>query len=196
MITGPVHGTVPPGAPSWNYHSDIHSSRGKHKTGESLNKAYTNNTLVSRRVLDTVTPAFDDRVRYTGYSDLHFFQRVHRAGFTIRWCAEAEVHEHVPRERTTLQWLAKRAFRSGAGDSISRRLIRPGFLSVAEVLAFASARLGSGLLLIVGGLLPRRQRWRIKGIRRVFSAIGSFAGLFGLNYAEYRRPESGDRRPQ
>src|SRR5690625_3958334 len=180
VITGPVHGILPQGVPAWNHFSDVHSSRAKHETGEKLTRPYTNNTLVTRAVLDAVRPAFDERFRFTGSSDLHFFQRVHRAGFVIRWCEEAEVKEHVPPERTTLRWLVKRAFRSGAGDTISRRLIRSGPISVIEVLFLASARLGTGLVLLAIGLLPRQQRRWIKGVRRICSAAGSYAGLFGL----------------
>ncbi|WP_424790705.1 glycosyltransferase family 2 protein [Pseudactinotalea sp. Z1748] len=187
VVTGPVHGILPPDVPSWNRYSDVHSSRGKHRTGELLTKAYTNNTLVTRVVLDAVTPTFDPRFRFSGSSDLHFFQRVHRAGFAIVWCEEAEVREHVPPERTTLRWLVRRAFRSGAGDTISRRLIRPGVTSIVEGLAFATARLGSGVALMLVGLLPGQGHHRIKGVRRFFSAAGSYAGLIGINYNEYRR---------
>ena len=56
VVTGPVKGNLPSGAPAWSYHSDVHDSTGRHTTGEELRKAYTNNTLVSRRVYHAVTP--------------------------------------------------------------------------------------------------------------------------------------------
>lgn len=187
VVTGPVHGILPPGAPEWNKYADVHSSRFRHRTGARLDKAYTNNTLVTREVIDSVTPAFDPRFRFTGSSDLHFFQRVHRAGFEIVWCAEAEVLEMVPLSRTTPRWHARRAFRSGAGDTISRRLISPGPVSFVLSLLFATGRLVSGVLLSLRGLLPGQRRELLKGMRRVCSGIGSYAGLVGVNYEEYRR---------
>lgn len=186
VVTGPVHGVLPPGAPAWNHHADVHSSRGRHPTGRRLDKAYTNNTLVSSAVLDRVTPAFDPAFRYTGSSDLHFFLRVHRAGFVIVWCEEAEVSEHVDASRTTLRWLVRRAFRSGAGDTVSRRLIHPGPRSVVLALVLATGRVGSGLLLGLRGVLLRRPADRVKGLRRVCSGAGTAAGLVGLRYEEYR----------
>ncbi|MGJ3510070.1 glycosyltransferase family 2 protein [Enemella sp. A6] len=187
VVTGPVHGLLPTGVPAWNRHSDVHSSRGKHRTGDRLPHAYTNNTLVTRAVLDEVTPAFDPAFRFTGSSDLHFFLRVARAGFDIRWVEEAEVTERVPVSRTSLRWLAHRAFRSGAGDTIARRLIAPGVGSALKSIALAVARLGSGMLLLLAGLINGRPDRRIKGFRRLCSAAGSFAGLLGVNHEEYRR---------
>lgn len=187
VVTGPVHGVLPPGAPAWNAYADVHSSRGRHRTGDRLVKAYTNNTLVSARVLAAVTPAFDIRFRYTGSSDLHFFQRVHRAGFEIVWCEDAEVVESVPLSRTTAAWHARRAFRAGAGDTVSRRLIRPGPVSVLSSIGHGAARVASGVLLLVRGALPGGRRAWLKGLRRIASGVGSFAGLIGLNYQEYKR---------
>ncbi len=188
VVTGPVQGILPPGAPRWAHYSDVYSSVGKHRTGAKLSKAYTNNTVVRRRVLDTITPAFHDSFRFTGSSDLHFFLRVAKAGFTIVWDDEAVVTEYVPEARLTLGWLLRRAFRSGAGDSISRRLISPTKLGFLVSLGLAIARVLNGLLLILAGLAS--PRLRIRGIRRVASGIGSFAGLVGVNYEEYRRMDS------
>lgn len=187
IVTGPVHGVLPPGAPAWNSVSDVHSSVGRHRTGDLLAKAYTNNTLVSRAVLERLRPAFDNRFRFIGGSDLHFFQRAHRAGFRISWCEEAVAHELVPVSRTTLTWLLRRGYRAGAGDTISRRLISPGLRTSALSTALGAARIANGLALVAGGALARRPDQRIKGVRRIASGAGTLAGLTGRGYAEYRR---------
>lgn len=185
VVTGPIRGILPARAPRWAHHSDVYTSVGKHATGTRLDKAYTNNTLVARRVLDAVTPAFHPAFRFTGSSDLHFFLRVADAGFTIIWDDEAVMTETVPRSRLSLGWLVRRAFRSGAGDTISRRLISRSWTSVPTCVALGAARVLSGLALLAAGILhPGR---RIKGLRRVVSGIGSWAGLFGINYREYHR---------
>jgi succinoglycan biosynthesis protein ExoM len=193
VVTGPVKGNLPPGAPAWNHYSDVHDSTGRHTTGEELRKAYTNNTLVSRRVYHTVTPGFHPAFRYTGSSDLHFFLRVHRAGFRIVWSEEACIQEEVPVGRTTLRWLVRRAFRSGSGDTISRLLIRPGAISYVLVLAYASARVISAIGFALAGLLLGRKTHLLKAVRRFFSGVGSLAGIVGINHDEYReRHGSGD----
>jgi len=198
VVTGPVQGILPPDAPAWNRYSDVHSSLGKHATGDVLNKAYTNNTLVAQRVYHAVTPAFHPAFRYTGSSDLHFFLRVHQAGFRIVWCEEAPIQEDVPASRTTLRWLVRRAFRSGSGDSISRVLIRPGVASTLKALAYALARIASAFGYGLGGLVLVRKTYLLKAVRRFFSGIGSLAGIVGINHDEYRerhRPDGGDAVP-
>ncbi len=185
VVTGPVVGRLPADAPAWARHSDVYTSVGRHRTGERIDRAYTNNTLVSRAVLDAVTPAFHPAFRFSGSSDLHFFLRVHRAGYAIVWDDEAPITEIVPSLRVSLRWLARRAFRSGAGDTISRRLITPGWRSVLVCAGLGTARIGNGLVLLVIGLVDPRSR--IKGLRRLVSGIGSWAGLFGVNYDEYQR---------
>jgi succinoglycan biosynthesis protein ExoM len=198
VVTGPVQGILPADAPAWNHHSDVHDSTGKHATGDVLNKAYTNNTLVAQRVYHAVTPAFHPAFRYTGSSDLHFFLRVHQAGFRIVWCEEARIQEDVPASRTTLRWLFRRAFRSGSGDTISRLLIQPGAMSYLRVLAYALARIASAFVYGLGGLVLIRKTYLLKAVRRFFSGIGSLAGIVGINHDEYRerhRPDGGDAVP-
>jgi succinoglycan biosynthesis protein ExoM len=186
VVTGPVKGLLPPDAPEWAKHSDVYDSTGKHRTGDLLDKAYTNNTLVAQHVYHAVTPGFHPAFRYTGSSDLHFFLQVHRAGFRIVWCEEAVIHEEVPLSRTSVRWLVRRAFRSGSGDTISRRLIRPGPVSFLYAALLAAARVGSAGAYLLGGIVLARKRYLLKGLRRFFSGAGSFAGLVGVNYDEYR----------
>lgn len=192
VVTGPVQGTLPADAPAWNRYSDVHDSTGKHATGDVLNKAYTNNTLVAQRVYHSVTPAFHPAFRYTGSSDLHFFLRVHQAGFRIVWCEEARITEDVPASRTTLRWLFRRAFRSGSGDTISRLLIQPGAVSYLKVLAYALGRIASAFVYGLGGLVLVRKTFLLKAVRRFFSGIGSLAGIVGINHDEYRERHRAD----
>jgi glycosyltransferase involved in cell wall biosynthesis len=192
VVTGPIKGQIPEGAPAWNHYSDVHDSTGQHTTGKEMGKAYTNNTLVSQRVYHQITPAFHPAFRYTGSSDLHFFLRVHQAGFRIVWCEEACINEDVPESRTTLKWLIRRAFRSGSGDTISRLLIRRGLLSYLQVLAYASARVVSAIGFAVAGLLLGRRAYLLKAVRRFFSGIGSLAGIVGINHDEYRERHGAD----
>jgi glycosyltransferase involved in cell wall biosynthesis len=198
VVTGPVHGILPAGAPAWNKYSDVHDSTGRHETGAQLRKAYTNNTLVAQHVYHSISPSFHPAFRYTGSSDLHFFLRVHRAGFRIVWCEQAQIHEHVPASRTTLRWLVRRAFRSGSGDTISRLLIRPGVRGYLLVLGYSLGRIVSALAFGIVGLVLIRPAFLLKAVRRFFSGIGSLAGIVGINHDEYRErhhPDGDDAVP-
>lgn len=186
VVTGPVRGILPENAPIWAERSDIYHSTNKRKTGDYVSKAYTNNTLVSQHVYHAITPAFDPVFRYTGSSDLHFFQRVHSAGYKIYWCEEAVIYEDVPPSRLTWGWVLKRAFRAGSGDAISRMLIKPGFATTLKVLAYAAARFSSGVFYVLIGGVGLQWPRITKGVRRMASGVGTVAGLFGLNYEEYR----------
>lgn len=187
-VTGPVRRRLPAGAPSWARGSDLFDPTGRHRTGERMGKAYTGNVLVSRAVLEALDTPFDDAFRHTGSSDLHFFLRAVREGFTIQWCEEAVVEEDISAARLTWSWYVRRAYRSGAGDAVARRLLDPGPVTTVMVLVRAAARIGVGLLLIP--VLIVRPGLRSLAVRRLASGVGTVAGLLGHNYEEYRRADS------
>ncbi len=188
VVTGPMLRRLPPGAPRWARSADHFDTRGNHRTGASLEKAYTGNALVSRRVFDALDIWFDDAFRYTGSSDLHFFLKVRRAGLSIQWCDEAVVVEHVPSTRLTWRWYVARGYRSGIGDTVARRLISPGWRSTLECVVRGVGRIGYGLLVAPFGLV--RPAYRSLAARRIASGAGSLAGLWGARYEEYRRRDS------
>ncbi len=184
VVTGPSRRVLPADAPAWAQTSDLFDPTNRRRTGTRLSKAYTNNVLVARHVLDAVTPAFDDTFRHTGSSDLHFFLRVAKAGFTIEWCEEAVIDEVVPDARLTWGWYLRRAYRSGAGDAIARRLITPGAQQVLTIAGRGVARVAYGV--VVAPLALVLPRYRSLSLRRIASGVGTLAGLFGHNYEEYR----------
>ena len=184
LVTGPSHRLLPPGAPAWTRHSDLFDPTGRQATGTRVAKAYTNNLLVSRQVLEALPVPFDDAFRFTGSSDLHFSLRAVRAGFVIEWCEEAVVDEHVDPSRLTWRWYVRRAYRSGAGDAVARRLIG-GRAALPGILARAVLRTGHGLVLALPALV--RPSLRPLAVRRIASGVGTLGGLAGRTYEEYRR---------
>ncbi len=187
-VTGPVRRRLPAGAPSWTRTSDLFDPTGRHRTGQRMAKGYTGNALVSRTVLERLDVPFDDAFRHTGSSDLHFFLRAVREGFVVEWCEEAVVEEHIGDARLTWGWYVRRAYRSGAGDTVARRLLDPGPRTVLEVLARAVLRTGHGLVL--GPVALVRPAQRSLAVRRLASGAGTLAGLLGHRYEEYRRADS------
>lgn len=185
LVTGPSHRLLPPDAPAWTRHSDLFDPTGRHRTGARVGKAYTNNLLVSRAALEALPVPFDDAFRFTGSSDLHFSLRAVREGLTIEWCEEAVVDEHVDPARLTWGWYVRRAYRSGAGDAVARRLLG-GTRAVPGILARAVLRAGHGLVLAPAALV--RPALRPLAVRRVASGVGTVGGLLGRSYEEYRRP--------
>ena len=61
-----------------------------------IKKFCTNNLLITRRVLEKVSPAFDERFALTGSSDLHFAVKCSKAGFRTVYTPFAPVQEIFP----------------------------------------------------------------------------------------------------
>lgn len=185
-VTGPVEAILPDKAPCWAVKSGAFNKQYPYPRGQAVRQAFTNNTLVSRAVLETMGPeGFDLSFRYSGSSDIHYFMRVHKEGFKILWCPEAVIYEHVPPSRLRYAWIIRRGFRAGAGDAISRMKIDRSLRTVAYVLGLAAARCAIGGAQV---MLCPFTRWRglITGTRRFASGIGTLMGLCGVNYQEYK----------
>ena len=87
--------------------------RPRRRTGEELAAATTSNVLFNAAIVPANEPAFDERMRFTGGSDTHFFMSARLAGHRIVWADDAIVTETVPATRATLGWLLRREYRRG-----------------------------------------------------------------------------------
>lgn len=186
IITGPVKAILPENSPNWAVKSDTYSDIRKHVTGEEIKKAYTNNTLISSKVYHSIAPAFDPFFRFTGSEDIHFFQRATQLGFKIVWCEEALVYEIVPKSRVNIAWLVKRSFRNGSGDAMSRIRNSSNLTIYCYVFLMGCSRCFYGLLFLFKGCLTLDWKSFIRGNRILVSGIGTFMGLLGINYKEYK----------
>ena len=182
IVTGPVIAVNFSGVPNW-VTSVIHDF-GKHSPGERVKYFYTNNLLVSRRVLEKMRPAFDNRFAMIGGSDYHFAIRCLAAGFRAIYI-DAPVMEEIPASRATVNWFALRGFRSGIGYTrahlIEEGVLKGGFRSIF----MAGIRLARGGALLVAGLATLSKARLVNGMFRVGSCVGTIAGLFGASYREY-----------
>ncbi|MFK7829104.1 MAG: glycosyltransferase family 2 protein [Congregibacter sp.] len=153
--------------------------------GSAVEIFYTGNVLISRTVIENLSPPFDQRFALSGASDYHFALRCARAGYKAVH-ADAAVIEEFPLERATVPWFLKRGFRSGAGYTRSH-LIEDAVLTVIpKCLALAGARLLMGAGLTLAGVLTFSKTRLVKGLFRCASAIGTVVGLGGFTYQEYQ----------
>jgi succinoglycan biosynthesis protein ExoM len=116
IVTSHVVSVAEPGVPRWPL--EILYGPCVLQPGDRVTKFYTNNLLLSRRVLTAIQPAFDERFAMTGASDYHFALKCNRTGFLAEY-ASAPVEEEFPGDRATVQWFVRRGFRSGIGHSRS-----------------------------------------------------------------------------
>jgi len=183
IVYGPVYSEPVKSADSWAV--DVMYPPSNLQDGAVLRTFYTNNLLLRRKVLESVEPAFNPVFAMTGGSDYHFALKCIRRGFIAKH-VEAPVMEALPTERTELIWYIKRGFRSGAGYSIAHRLEESPVVAIIRSVFMASARVAHGTVLLIGGVLTASRARLARGIIKVSSAAGTFTGIFGISYEEYR----------
>jgi succinoglycan biosynthesis protein ExoM len=184
VVTGPVHPRFEPGVPPWIERGRFFGPR-QHPDGHPLEVAFTNNVLLRAGIPRDLGRVFDDQFALTGGEDTDFFMRVHRAGYRIVWAANAVVHETVPASRTTVGWILRRGYREWGSHSRCERVLYPSPAVRAERVLKASALVAGGLAVLpVTALLGRHHL--VRSMLTVARGLGSFAGLLGHHYAEYK----------
>jgi succinoglycan biosynthesis protein ExoM len=188
VVAGPVLPVFADGdVPSWVERGKFFDSP-THRNGEDLHIVFTNNVLVRAALLKQLDPPFAERFSFTGGEDSHLFMGLHQAGAKMIWAQDAIVEEWIPRQRTTMSYILKRAYRSWSTHSSIEREWYPSF-------RVQLVRLLKGLALIAIGairLLPsplQREEYTVIALRYIFRGCGTISGLMGFNYEEYRRIE-------
>jgi glycosyltransferase involved in cell wall biosynthesis len=159
-------------------------------TGTRVEIAATNNLLLDLAVVRRIGARFDPRFGISGGSDSAFTRYLRAHGGDIVWCDEAVVHDIVPAERATRDWVLRRAYRVGnAWSRIHLTGARAGRRAVvrAKLLFRGAARVVAGSLRYAAGLVTRRLVDRARGLRLVARGAGMLTGAFGLVYSEYKR---------
>lgn len=182
VITSHVISVGGENTPSWA----IKLIYGKNKLveGDTVNVFYTNNLLLSRKVLEQVIPAFDERFAMTGASDYHFALKCQKAGFNAVY-THAPVLEEFPKSRATVKWFLKRGFRSGIGFTRSHLFEDSLMKTVFYCAAMATIRFLRGIGYCILGTITLNKTTFVDGLFRVCSSVGTIAGFFGIKHNEY-----------
>ncbi len=156
------------------------------KNVEPTNRFYTNNLLITRRVLEKINPAFDIRFAFTGSSDLHFCIKCQQAGFKAIYTPEAPVEEIYPASRSNLRWFFLRGYR--AGEGATRATLYEGKFPTAYVncLAMSGVRFTRGTFNVLIGLTTINKAMIARSFLQFGSAMGTIGGFFGISYQEYK----------
>lgn len=147
VVFGPVKASYPEDAPEWVRRGDFHSTGVRMRDGDEVLSGYSGNVLFKRALAGDLR--FDLELGRSGGEDTMFFELMRRRGAKLRFCADAELREPVPRSRITLSWLLRRSFR--AGQTHARLLAgrgRSGLHVATMALAKASYCAGAALLTI------------------------------------------------
>jgi succinoglycan biosynthesis protein ExoM len=111
-------------------------------TAVQWNMAATGNALIRRQLLLNEVGAgnFDPRYGNSGGEDTALFARmIVRDRMKVVWCAEAVCYETVPPDRCTVNWLVRRALRSGQLSGVILRTTQSRFRWTSLYLAHLAA---------------------------------------------------------
>lgn len=188
VVGGPVIPRFEEPVPDWVPRGRFFGGRFEqpnHPTGHLLELVAAGNVLVRTEVFEKMGGAFDPRWGLTGGEDVHFFARVHRAGFKMVWAAEALAHEYIPRSRANASFILKRSYRLGLTLALWEKHFRPSGRVRALRVAKAGVWVVRGLLLVVpSSVLGFHVLMR--ALQYVCRGVGMFAGLIGVRYEIYR----------
>ena len=184
VVTSHVISVGEPGTPEWAVQLIYGSNR--LREGQRVNVFYTNNVLIDRKVLEHISPAFDNRFAMTGASDYHFSLKCRKSGFTAHYTS-APVEEEFPLSRATVRWFLRRGFRSGVGYTRSHLFQESFPVAISRCLMMFFVRAGRGLAGSALGLLTLDKRRCVEGLFRFASAAGTVMGFFGVRLDEYKQ---------
>lgn len=155
-------------------------------SGDNLPFARTTNLFVKSLTISQVGhPVFDEKLQFTGGSDVDFTTRLVATGARLVWSTEAGTEEDVPIERCEASWVLRRSLR--VGNNIGRRAAKQrGLRGVLTCLAMGLPRVGVGSVKTLLGFCTGRATWAGQGIRTAIRGVGMLSAPM-LSYEEYKR---------
>lgn len=186
VVQGPVVTVLPEDSPRWVRTGGFYQRKTR-LTGEVLESAATNNTLLTRQAwLNAGSPKFDAAFSSTGGSDWDLFWGIRKSGSKIVYCDNAIVSEDVPANRMTKQWIQQRYVRNGiVGVRVCQKHndpILPYLLKAAAIGMIGTFQMALEFV--------TRQGPQAKSLSRVLISWGKFSGFFGKRIHEYKRNSS------
>lgn len=171
-------------------------------TGTVVPVAAAGNLLLDMRQVRMAGVRFNNSFGLSGGEDTLFSRLLVRAGGTILWCDESVATDFVPADRTTRNWVLRRAWSHGNSAALvdihsTERAIQKGAVRLRSVFR-GILRMCGGSLRFGFGMLMASHRHQARGLRTAYRGAGMLAGAIGVAYLEYareRRSQTWFRRP-
>lgn len=155
-------------------------------TGTELSDARTGNLLVASSALGSSALLFEESFALSGGEDTLLTRKLTSRGFRIIWADSAIVQELIPRNRTTLRWILKRAFAGGNSWTRIVHELNPGLRSRVVRFLRSAASVSAGLLLLIPSVLGGRHLF-VRTATRIARGFGGLLGLLGWHVEAYGR---------
>jgi succinoglycan biosynthesis protein ExoM len=157
--------------------------RPSHDNNSKMDFIRSGNLIMRAKTLNEFNVRFDPRFNMTGGEDSYFGSVMLSKGASIYWAAKAIAYETVPSGRANIRWLFKRYYN---GANVYTRI-----LGLDRKYTGLIKKTGVSLLYILAGglgsvmaLLPLSHRYW--GILKLAEGFGGLAGLFNIEYQEYK----------
>ena len=157
--------------------------RTKYTYGTIIETAGTGGLLLRKKHLDLIDGPFDIRLNFVGGEDSFLTYLITNNGGIIRYTPYAIAYEIIPENRTTIKYIIRRIYRLSSSRLYRKSLINKKL--TFYVLPKMFIRFFYGLLISVPFYFFGRAN-KLKGIIKIFDAIGGFAYFFGCKDEFYK----------
>lgn len=160
-------------------------------TGTVIPTAAAGNLLLDMHQIRKAGVRFNDSFGLTGGEDTLFSRLLVRAGGTILWCDESVATDFVPADRTTREWVLRRAWSHGNSAALvdihsTQRAMHKSMARLRSVVR-GVLRMCGGSLRFGFGVIADSHRHQARGLRTAYRGAGMLAGGVGVAYLEYSR---------
>lgn len=184
VVTGPVLPIYDKSVPRWIIDGKFFE-RKRYPTGTVLPIAATSNVMICVETIKSFGLWFNEKSALAGGSDARFFYLAHQKGAKIIWADDAIVQEFVPIQRARVSWILARTWRGSLNYSrLEANYSKSTFIPMTRMIK-GLLRIGQGILMmplfLIGGKVAG-----LKALKHLVIGLGTFAGLLGFKYDEYK----------
>lgn len=178
VVTGLMLRRAPDHAPNWlKTQPFLELGEFEAKDGDELSVAFTNNSLVSCRLLRAGSLRFDPALGRIGGEDVTFFRLLKKQGAKLVFAEKAFVFENEPESRLTFRYQLRRHLWHGNSSVVTSlynghgrvRMMIHGLATIFRAFARPLKR-------ILKGQPPQFAYF----IALIFEGVGKILGVFGL----------------
>lgn len=179
VVTGPLIRRAPKHAPQWLREQPfLQASAFQALTGHKLDMAFTNNSMISAKLLrNNPDLRFDPEFGRIGGEDMVFYRKVSGRGAKIVFAQDAIVYENEEPERLTLRyqlrrhfWLGNSSVQTSIENGSSRlRMAAHAFATIARAVSRPFKRVVSG-----------ERMENLYTVALICEGLGKIGGIFGV----------------